>query len=74
VTVYSNQPEVSLFNNGKLVGTVKGKHAFHFKVVLEDTNNLVAKAGNLSDEATIYKTDKPRPEYKVKKGKSQNWV
>ena len=74
VTVYSNQPEVSLFNNGKLVGTVKGKHAFHFKVVLEDTNNLVAKAGNLSDEATIYKTDRPRPEYKVKKGKSQNWV
>ena len=74
VTVYSNQPEVCLYNNGKLVGTAKGKQAFHFKIVLEDTNNLVVKAGNLKDEATIYKTDKPRPEYKVKKGKSQNWV
>ena len=74
VTVYSNQNEVSLYNNGKLVETKTGTHAFHFKVTLEAENRLEVKSGTLSDSAVIYKTDKPRPEYKVKKGKSQNWV
>ena len=74
VTVYSNQQEVSLYNNGKLVETKKGSHAFHFKVTLEEENHLKVKAGTLEDCAVIYKADKPRPEYKVKKGKSQNWV
>lgn len=74
VTVYSNQKEVSLYNNGKLVQIKKGKHAFHFKVELEKENHLEARAGALSDSAVIYKTDKARPEYKVKKGRSQNWV
>ncbi len=74
VTVYSNQKEVSLYNNGKLVETKRGEHAFHFKVTLDTENHLEVKAGNLKDTATIYKTAIPRPEYKVKKGKSQNWV
>lgn len=74
VTVYSNQTEVSLYNNGKLVETKRGEHAFHFKVALEAENHLEVRAGELTDAAVVYKTDKPRPEYKVKKGKSQNWV
>ena len=74
VTVYTNQKEVSLYNNGQLVGTLKGEHVFKFKVKLENENRLEAVAGELKDGATVYKTDKPRPEYKVKKGKSQNWV
>lgn len=74
VTVYSNQGEVSLYNNGKLVGTMKGEHAFHFRVTLEKENRLEARAGTLSDSAVIYKAERPRPEYKVKKGKSSNWV
>lgn len=74
VTVYSNQKEVSLYNNGKLVETKRGEHAFHFKVVLEEENRLEVKSGELTDSAVIYKTNQARPEYKVKKGKSQNWV
>lgn len=74
VTVYSNQTEVSLYNNGKLVETKTGKHAFHFKVVLEDENQLEVRTGELKDSVVIYKTTKARPEYKVTKGKSQNWV
>lgn len=74
VTVYSNQSEVSLYNNGKLVETKRGAHAFHFKVELAGENHLEVRAGELTDEAVVYKTDKPRDEYKVKKGKSQNWV
>lgn len=74
VTVYSNQKEVSLYNNGKLIGTQTGEHVFKFKVPMESENKLEVVAGDLKDSAVIYKTDQPRPEYKVKKGKSQNWV
>lgn len=74
VTVYSNQKEVSLYNNGKLVGTKRGEHAFHFRVPLETENHLEVRAGELKDTAVIYRTREARPEYKVKKGKSQNWV
>lgn len=74
VTVYTNQKEVALYNNKKLVGAKKGRHAFHFTVKLEEENHLEARAGKLRDSAVIYQTDRPRAEYKVKKGKSQNWV
>ena len=69
VTVYSNQSEVSLYNNGKLVETKRGAHAFHFKVTLEAENRLEVRSGELTDAAVIYQTKEPRPEYKVKKGK-----
>ncbi len=74
VTVYSNQRQVSLYQNGQLVETKQGQHAFHFKLRMEKENHLEARAGTLSDKAVIYKAAQPRPEYKVKKGKSQNWV
>lgn len=74
VTVYSNLKEVSLYNNGKLIETKEGEHAFHFKVLMEEVNHLEVRAGNLKDSAVIRKTERPRPEYKVTKGKSQNWV
>lgn len=74
VTVYSNQQEVSLYQNGKKIDVKKGRHAFHFQVKLEQENHLEARSGDLKDEAVIYRTDTPRPEYKVKKSKSKNWV
>ena len=74
ITVYSNLSKVSLYNNGKLVETKKGRHAFHFRLPLEAENHLEVIAGEFKDTAVIYKTDTPKPEYKVKKGKSQNWV
>lgn len=74
VTVYSNQEKVALYNNGIMVAAKKGRHAFHFKLLMEKENHLEVRAGKLSDSAVIYQTKQPRPEYKVKKGKSQNWV
>ncbi len=74
VTVYSNQRQVSLYQNGQLVETKQGQHAFHFKLRMDRENHLEARAGTLLDKAVIYKAAQPRPEYKVKKGKSQNWV
>lgn len=74
VTVYTNQTEVSLYNNQTLIGTKKGRYAFHFKVRMEKENHLEARAGDLKDSAVIYRTDRPREEYRVKKGRSQNWT
>lgn len=74
VTVYSNQGQVSLYNNGQLVGMQKGRHAFHFKLRMHKENHLEATSGSLHDTAVIFKVSQPRPEYRVKKGKSQNWV
>ena len=74
VTVYSYQGQVSLYNNGQLVGTQKGRHAFHFKLRMHKENHLEATSGSLHDTAVIFKVSQPRPEYRVKKGKSQNWV
>ncbi len=71
VTVYSNQRQVSLYQNGQLVETKQGQHAFHFKLRMDRENHLEARAGTLLDKAVIYKAAQPRPEYKVKKGKSQ---
>ena len=74
ITVYSTLKEVSLYNNGKLVATKKGDKVFKFTMPMEATNNLEVKAGEYSDSAVIYKTDKARPEYKLKKGDSSNWM
>ena len=73
ITVYSTMKEVSLYNNGKLVETKKGDKVFKFKMQMEDVNNLEIKAGDCTDSCVIYKTDKPRPEYKVK-ADSSNWM
>ena len=74
ITVYSTLNEVSLYNNGKLIGTKKGKKVFKFQMPMEAENHLEVKAGEFSDSAVIYKTDKARPEYKLKKGDSSNWM
>ncbi len=74
ITVYSNLNEVSLYQNGKLIGTKKGENIFKFDIVLEETNKLEVKAGKYSDSCVIYKVDKERPEYKVGKVDSSNWM
>ncbi len=74
ITVYTTEKEVSLYNNGKLVETKTGDKVFKFRMKMKEINHLEVKAGALSDHATIYKTDKLRSEYKLKKGDSSNWM
>lgn len=74
ITVYSNEKEVSLYHNGKLVETKKGSRVFKFKVTMEDKNLLEVRAGGCTDSAVIYKTSEPRPEYSAAKVDSSNWM
>ena len=74
ITVYSNLKEVSLYNNGKLIGTKQGDKVFKFQLPMAERNELEVRAGEFTDSAVIYKTNEPRPEYKLKKGDSSNWM
>lgn len=82
VKVYSNQPEVSLYVDGKLVETRKENprdpHVFRFFVTLDGgTVQLGARAGECADQAEFARVDAPNPAYKLAKKKDKqksNWV
>ena len=75
VTVYSNQPEVELFVNGKSLGKQSAPdHFFRFDVPNVGESTLVAKAGELTDEGKIRKVEVFNDEYRLKEqGAVLNW-
>lgn len=76
VKVYSNQPQVTLVVNGNEVATKACDKVFEFDVSLEQgENHVVARAGDLSDEATFVRVEKPNPAYSLNgKGGGGNWT
>ena len=67
VTVYSNQPEVELFANGKSVGKKKAEnHFFYFDVPNDGETKLEAVAGECRDESFFRHVDTPNPAYILK--------
>ena len=76
VTVYSNQPSVALYANGKKVAEQTGDKVFRFKLPISGEVELKAVAGDCIDQTTIRTVAPPNPAYKLQKGKSQsaNWV
>ena len=59
IRVYSNQPSVALYLNGKQVEEKTADKVFVFEVSLaEGFNTLVAQAGNLKDSMTLEKVEK----------------
>ena len=76
VKMYSNQPKVALYANGKLVEEKSGSKVFEFKVPLEGEVELRAEAGGCADQCAIRKVDAPNPAYKLqgKSSNSANWV
>ncbi len=76
VKIYSNCQEVTLFANGKKVGTQSRDKVFNFTVALPGTVKLEAVSGDVNDSVTIRYVDKPNPAYKLKKGdgKGENWT
>ena len=74
VKVYTNQKEVSLYQNGKLIATKSGDKIFKFKIKMDPTNEIVVKSGDLEDKGTIIKVVAKDPSYIVKKGGSnKSW-
>ena len=75
VTVYSNQPEVELFVNGRSLGKqTSPDHFFYFDVPNEGESILTAVAGSCRDESHIRKVDKMNEDYILKeKGAVLNW-
>ena len=75
VTVYSNQPEVELFVNGKSLGKkTSPEHFFYFDVPNEGESTLVAVAGDLRDESIIRKVEEFNEAYRLReKNAVLNW-
>ena len=75
VTVYSNQPEVELFANGKSLGKKTAEdHFFYFDVPNAGKTRLEAVAGDLKDESVINKVETPNEAYRLReKGAILNW-
>lgn len=75
VTVYSNQPEVELFVNGKSLGKqTSDVHFFYFDVPNVGESELVAVAGECKDESHIRKVDTFNEAYRLKEeGEVINW-
>ena len=76
VTVYSNQPSVELFANGKSLGVQQntGLPFFYFDVPNAGTTYLVAVAGELKDESVINKVEVFNEAYRLReKSAILNW-
>lgn len=77
VTVYTNQPHVKLYCNGKVVGEKDVDRTAVFTLELSDVNRLEARAGAERDYAVLRHVSRPNPDYKLKKDKKRqksNWV
>ena len=76
VKVYSNQPKVTLFVDGKKFGEKVGDKVFEFEVPLSGEIKVEAVAGDLRDESVIRYVSTPNPDYILKEGegKGANWV
>ena len=76
ITVYTNQPQVTLYLNGKKFATKAADKVCSFRIPVSGEMKITAKAGRLQDEISIRKVDKPNPAYKLGKdaGNAGDWV
>ena len=75
VKVYSNQSEVSLYVDGRLIGTQEGNTVFSFRVPLTGTHRVKAVSGGAADEMTLIRVDEPEESYIFNKAAASvaNW-
>ena len=63
IKVYSNQPEVTLYVDGRLVESQKGKTVFKFQVPITGRHSLEARAGSCVSVMLVQKVEDPNPAY-----------
>ncbi len=75
IKVYSNQPEVSLYVDGKPHGTLSGKTVFAFWVPITGEHSIEARAGDVRSVMLVRKAAEPNGEYIYNKeaGAVTNW-
>ena len=74
IKVYSNQPLVALYVDGKLVEEQNGSRVFCFEVPISGVHTVTAQAGEYRDEITIKKVAEVNKDYLfVKEGDIVNW-
>ena len=72
IKVYSNQPRVTLFVDGKEFATQEGDKIFGFAVPISGTHEIKAVAGGCTDTMTITKVATPDASYRAA-GQVENW-
>ena len=74
IKVYSNQPDVALYVDEKLVEEQKGSRIFSFEVPISGVHTVIAQSGECRDEITIKKVAEVNKDYLfVKEGDIVNW-
>ncbi len=73
VKVYSNQSSVSLFMDGKLLGTQKGEKVFTFTTPISGEHIIMVQSGSLTDTIRIRKVAQPQKEYILEDNAVINW-
>lgn len=63
IKVYSNQPEVSLYVDGRLHGKQSGKAVFRFSVPITGEHSIEARAGSSRSVMLIRKAETANPAY-----------
>lgn len=65
IKVYSNQPRVALYMDGRLVEEQSGSHVFRFQLSISGEHTIMAKAGETADTIRIRKVESPNPAYRM---------
>lgn len=73
IKVYSNQQKITLFVDGFEFQTMFGDKVFEFKLPIQGKHKITVRSGILEDSMTVYKTEKPNPEYSAFQGDVMNW-
>ena len=74
VTVYSNQPAVSLYANGQLLQLQRSEtHFFYFDVPNEGETVLIATAGSCRDESRLRRVAEFPEHYRLRENGIVNW-
>lgn len=72
IKVYSNQPRVTLFVDGREFAAQDGDKIFKFTVPISGVHKIKAAAGECTDCMTIEKAAAPDPSYRAE-GQVENW-
>lgn len=64
VKVYSNQPRVALYVDGKPFAEQEGEHIFRFRVPITGRHTIEARAGEHTSSIQVRRVEEPNPDYR----------